>query len=231
MFNGSPSNSFVAHCLEQVRRHPLRPLHFGKVQSVVGLLIEASELPAAVGELCYIHEGQEPGARRIKAEVVGLRGNTTILMPLEETRGLRAGYLVEPSALPLTIRVGEAMLGRVVDANARPIDGKGPLTVTDEQPVRNDPPPPLSRRSSPCSSSACAIHLCWLALPSWWLCLCRCSWDCWIRARKRSAGRWASPFIWAISCSQRCCSSRWRRWFCRIIVFGGSEPWKPFWSD
>ncbi|WP_072716327.1 FliI/YscN family ATPase [Rhodothermus profundi] len=142
----SPADSFVAHCLQQVRQHPPRPLHFGKVQSVVGLLIEASELPAAVGELCYIHEGQQPDARRFKAEVVGLRGHTTILMPLEETRGLRAGYLVEPSALPLTIRVGEAMLGRVVDANGRPIDGKGPLTVTDEQPVRNDPPPPLTRR-------------------------------------------------------------------------------------
>ncbi|CAM3319726.1 FliI/YscN family ATPase [Rhodothermus bifroesti] len=142
----SPEASFTAHCLRQIRKHPPRPLHFGKVQSVVGLLIEASDLPAAVGELCYIHEGEQPEARRIKAEVVGLRGRTTLLMPLELTRGLRAGCLVEPSTLPLTVRVGQAMLGRVIDASGRPIDGKGPLHLTEEQPVHSDPPPPLTRR-------------------------------------------------------------------------------------
>jgi len=141
-----PAESFTAHCLRQIRAYPPRPLHFGKVQSVVGLLIEASDLPAAVGELCYIHEGEHPEARRIKAEVVGLRGRTTLLMPLEETLGLRAGCLVEPSTLPLTVRVGEAMLGRVIDASGRPIDGKGPLLLTEEQPVHSDPPPPLTRR-------------------------------------------------------------------------------------
>jgi flagellum-specific ATP synthase len=38
------------------------------------------------------------------------------------------------------------MLGRVIDASGRPIDGKGPLLLTEEQPVHSDPPPPLTRR-------------------------------------------------------------------------------------
>lgn len=137
---------FLVHTLQRMREVDAVPAHFGKVKSVVGLLIEASELNAAVGELCYIHEGAAPNSRRVKAEVVGVRGDTSILMPLEETHGLRAGCLVRRSALPLTVRVGSALLGRVIDAGGRPLDDKGPLVVADEQPVHNEPPSPLRRQ-------------------------------------------------------------------------------------
>ena len=101
---------------------------------------------AAVGELCYIYSPDDPNVPRIKAEVVGVREGTTVLMPLEKTVGLRAGCLVRRSALPLTVDVGDALLGRVVDANVNPIDKKGPLTLPDEQPVHQDPPSPLERQ-------------------------------------------------------------------------------------
>lgn len=135
----------LTQCIERVASVGTGPVRFGKVQSVVGLLVEASELHAAVGELCFILEDETPNTRRIKAEVVGVRGDTSVLMPLEETHGLRAGCLVQRSSLPLTIRVGEALLGRVIDANGRPLDDKGPLVLPDEQPVHNEPPSPLRR--------------------------------------------------------------------------------------
>ncbi len=138
--------SHLAHCLQDLRDQPLPPKEFGRVQSVVGLLVEASRLGAAVGELCYIHEGERPGGRRLKAEVVGVRGETAVLMPLDETVGLRAGCLVERAALPLTIRVGEALLGRVIDGGGKPLDGHGPLRLEDERPVHREPPSPLERR-------------------------------------------------------------------------------------
>lgn len=136
----------LTHSIEQVRGISLRSLQFGRVQSVIGLLVEASELHAAVGELCHIYEDEHPNGRRIKAEVVGVRGRNSVLMPLEETVGLRSGCLVERSALPLTVRVGDSLLGRVIDANGRPLDNKGPLTLTGQQPVHNEPPSPLHRR-------------------------------------------------------------------------------------
>ena len=138
--------SYLLRCLQQVRSCSSRPLHFGKVQSITGLLVEASSVAAAVGELCYIHEDAALGSRRIKAEVVGVRGRTAVLMPLEETVGLRAGCLVERSALPLAVRVGQALLGRVIDGNGRPLDGKGPLALPEEQAVHCAPPSPLRRR-------------------------------------------------------------------------------------
>jgi flagellum-specific ATP synthase len=136
----------LATRLDDLQSPPLGPLRFGKVQSVVGLLVEAQGLQAAVGELCYIYEKDTPDSRRVKAEVVGVRDGTTVLMPLEKTVGLRAGCLVQRAALPLTIEVGEALLGRVVDANVNPIDGNGPLAMSDSRPVHRDPPSPLDRQ-------------------------------------------------------------------------------------
>lgn len=138
--------SHLLHSLQQVQSFSSKPLLFGKVQSITGLLVEASNVDAAVGELCYIYEDVSPSSRRVKAEVVGVRGRTAVLMPLEETVGLRAGCLVQRSALPLTVRVGRALLGRVIDGNGRPLDSKGPLALPEEQPVHCAPPPPLQRR-------------------------------------------------------------------------------------
>ncbi|NNF58191.1 MAG: FliI/YscN family ATPase [Rhodothermaceae bacterium] len=138
--------SALEHALAQLRAAPLGPQRFGRIRSVVGLLVEATGLEVALGELCYLHETRIPGGRRVKAEVVGVRGETTVLIPLEETVGLRAGGLVEPAQLPLTISVGAGLLGRVIDANGRPIDGKGPLRLDARQPVHCDPPSPLARR-------------------------------------------------------------------------------------
>lgn len=136
---------YIEHCLEKIRRTPPHTLSYGKVQSVIGLLVEASEVNAAVGELCFIYEGNHPRCRRIKAEVVGVRGNTSILMPMEATVGLKAGCLVERSTVPLTVQVGEALLGRVIDANGYPIDGKGPILLDKAQRVHQEPPPPMAR--------------------------------------------------------------------------------------
>ncbi|MEM1042272.1 MAG: FliI/YscN family ATPase [Bacteroidota bacterium] len=136
----------LAHALQQARALPRGPVAYGKVRSIVGLLVEATGLSAAVGELCYVYEGTRPSGRRIKAEVVGVRAGAAVLMPLEETHGLRAGSLVQRSHLPLSVRVGSGLLGRVIDANGRPIDGAGPLVLADERPVQAPPPPAMERQ-------------------------------------------------------------------------------------
>src|SRR5690606_31851360 len=154
--------SALAHALTQLRTAPRGPVRYGRIRSVVGLLVEATGLSAAVGELCYLYEHGVPAGRRVKAEGVGVRGETTVLIPLEETVGLRAGGLVEPARLPLTVSVGPALLGRVIDAAGRPIDGKGPLRLTAHQPVHCDPPSPLTRRliEEPMPTGVRAIDAC-----------------------------------------------------------------------
>ncbi len=137
----------LAHALREIRAAPPRPAHFGKVRSATGLVIEATGLEAAIGDMCLIRpDGPAEAASAVEAEVIGIRGSAALLMPLGESTGLRAGSLVERAARPHAVAVGDALLGRVIDASGRPIDGKGPLALPGRRPVRAEPPAPLDRQ-------------------------------------------------------------------------------------
>lgn len=138
--------SFLAHCLQTLHDTPIQPMRYGRVRSVVGLLIEATGVDAAVGDVCLIHEGHTPAGRHVPAEVVGVRSGGVLLMPLEETIGIANGNLVTRAGTPLRIQAGPHLLGRILDATGRPIDGKGALMAGTPLPVHRDPPNPLSRR-------------------------------------------------------------------------------------
>ena len=137
--------SVLDHCLREVRADPPRPARYGKVRSAAGLVIEAAGLDAAIGDLCVIRPSDDRAAT-LEAEVVGVRGSAALLMPLGEPTGLRAGSLVERAARPHTVLVGDALLGRVIDAAGRPIDGRGPLALTEARAVRAEPPAALDRQ-------------------------------------------------------------------------------------
>ncbi|MGF1670547.1 MAG: flagellar protein export ATPase FliI [Balneolaceae bacterium] len=117
---------------------------YGKVSSVIGTVIEATGLKASVGELHTIHT--ETGYK-IRAEVVGIKNNRTLLMPLDRVEGIKGGCLVEPTPGSMNIKVSDSLLGRIIDANGTPIDGKGPVTRSKNFPVHNDPPGPLQRKN------------------------------------------------------------------------------------
>ena len=114
----------------------------GKVSNVVGMVIEASLPGGTMGELCEIHTRSN---ELIRAEIVGFRGEKVLLMPLDQTVGISPGSRVERSPRPLSVEVGPALLGRVIDALGNPIDGKGPILAERRQPVYADPPNPLTR--------------------------------------------------------------------------------------
>ena len=136
--------SILSRSLSSVDLVDAGPRKFGRVSSVVGLLVEATGLDAAVGELCYIYDASEE-QRAIKAEVVGIKSQASVLMPLERTVGLSAGCLVGRSDLPLKIAAGPELLGRVIDANGTPLDDKGPIDTKHRQSVHQDPPSPMKR--------------------------------------------------------------------------------------
>jgi flagellum-specific ATP synthase len=121
----------------------IRPIRFhGKVTQVVGLVIEGYCPNTAVGSLCEVYpRGGEP----IPAEVVGFRDNKTLLMPLGELRGVGLGSLISVKREKASLRVGPAMLGRVIDGLGVPIDDKGPIMVHEEYPIYAQPVNPMKR--------------------------------------------------------------------------------------
>lgn len=120
------------------------PKRFGKVVSVVGTVIEATGLQASVGELYTIHVKD---GNKIESEVVGLKNDRTLLMPLDRIEGIQSGCLVEATPQSMSIKAGQGLLGRIIDANGKPLDNKGPITNYQNYPVHNDPPGPLKRQN------------------------------------------------------------------------------------
>jgi type III secretion protein N (ATPase) len=124
-----------------VRAMPLAPR--GRITGVAGLALEAALAGVRIGELVEIRSPDRPP---IAAEVVGLREERAVLMPLGELAGLGLDAEVIPRGGPLRVRVGEALRGRVLDGLGRPIDGAPLPPGLEEWPVARPPPPPLARR-------------------------------------------------------------------------------------
>src|SRR6056297_723582 len=131
-----------SHIRSHLRSHRPRSKRYGKVSTVIGTIIECTGLEACVGEIFGIHTIT---GKIVEAEVVGLQEERTLLMPYDRVEGMKSGCLVESFGQALTVPVGEEMLGRVVDANASPIDNLGPLQTSGHQEVQNSPPAPLER--------------------------------------------------------------------------------------
>ncbi|MDD4890866.1 MAG: FliI/YscN family ATPase [Phycisphaerae bacterium] len=115
----------------------------GRISAVTGLIAAAEGLSCPVGARCRIRSST--GADSL-AEVVGFSDHGTLLMPLGETVGLSRGDRVSLDSTTWQIAVGPAMLGRVVDAFARPIDGVGPMPTVDHQPIAREPLPAMRRQ-------------------------------------------------------------------------------------
>ena len=80
------------------------------------------------------------------AEVVAVKDDTLVCMPLGELRGVRAGDFAEAATGATAVPVGNALLGRVLDGLGRPIDGGPLLHHLPHVSVDQNAPHPLSRR-------------------------------------------------------------------------------------
>ncbi len=99
--------------------------YFGKIDKVVGMMIESIGPVCKVGDICKIYDNNF--ANFIYAEVVGFNGNSVLLMPYEEPEGIGVGNFVETTNSCLTIDVSDDLIGRVISATGTPIDGEGPI--------------------------------------------------------------------------------------------------------
>ncbi|CAN5318291.1 flagellar protein export ATPase FliI [soil metagenome] len=117
----------------------------GRVAAVNGLLIEAR------GGLSRLSVGaraevERHGAPPLEAEVVGFRDTRALLMPFGAVEGVAPGAEIRIAPQPASIRPHLGWRGRIIDAFARPIDGKGPLpSGAAAYPLRRGPPPAHSR--------------------------------------------------------------------------------------
>lgn len=115
----------------------------GRVNRVVGLVVETTRLPVPVGSLCRITSSLSKAV--VEAEVVGFREDRSLLMALGDMRGVGPGDPVVCIQTQQMVAVGPHLLGRVLDGMGRPMDGKGPLYATGTAPIYHKPPDPVAR--------------------------------------------------------------------------------------
>jgi flagellum-specific ATP synthase len=121
-----------------------------------GAVIEARGQRFSLGQLCRV---ETAAGRWTDAEVVGFADGALQLLTYACVAEIVPGARVLPGAAGRTPDIGTAWLGRVVDAFARPLDGKGPLCGDAKLDTRCTPPSPLTRRaiSEPLSVGVRAI--------------------------------------------------------------------------
>jgi flagellum-specific ATP synthase len=131
----------------------------GRIVRATGLLLEAALPQVALGTSCEIRAQH---GRIVHAEVVGFHGPTALLVPFGEMEGICEGCAVVPRANAGEVPVGEALLGRVVDARLQPLDGGPPMLLKERARLLATPPNAMSRRriSSPMPTGVRAIDAC-----------------------------------------------------------------------
>jgi flagellum-specific ATP synthase len=117
------------------------PQRFGRVTRVVGLNLEVEGIDAGIGDGLVV---SGPNGT-LPAEVVALHDDRLTCMPLGDLSGIRSGTPVVAAGGRLTVPVGPALLGRVLDGLGRPIDGGPSLQDAPHAGVDGSAPHPLSR--------------------------------------------------------------------------------------
>lgn len=143
----------------------------GTVMALRGLTIESQGPNAKVGELCAIVPPGEPalhgsldlvqralagaripGARThpkgplpLLAEVVGVHPERVTLMAYGDVGDLVAGSQVIALGTRSGVGVGDALLGRVIDAFGRPLDGMPGPETSHQRPIKGRPLNPMRR--------------------------------------------------------------------------------------
>ena len=115
----------------------------GRIRHFFGLVVEADGPDSFLGECCELYS--RPGSTPVLAEVVGINKGRVLLMPYGDLHGVRVGTEVVATGKSVEVPVGEALLGRVVDAFGRPLDDKGPLPTSIKYPLYPPPINPLQR--------------------------------------------------------------------------------------
>lgn len=114
----------------------------GRVLEALGQTIESAGPLCYVGECCEIVDGV--GQRHL-VEVIGFHGTNVVSMPVETSEGIRYGDTVEALGATPQIEVGEALIGKVLNALGQPMDGGPRPSVRTVVPLEGEPPRPLER--------------------------------------------------------------------------------------
>ena len=111
----------------------------GKITQVIGAVVDVQfedELPAILNAL----ETDNHGNKLILEVAQHLGENTVRTIAMDASEGLVRGQVVTDTGGPITMPVGNATLGRILNVVGEPVDEKGPVGETERRPIHGDAP-------------------------------------------------------------------------------------------
>jgi flagellum-specific ATP synthase len=131
----------VANLLENLNSTITASLS-GTVAETIGMTVSVADFPAPVGAVVRIERDGDTGC---EGEVVGFRDGHTLVYLLTPTTGVRRGNRVRFVRTNRSLKVGPALLGRVIDARGRFIDGRPDPMLPERARIDRLPPAPTER--------------------------------------------------------------------------------------
>ncbi len=116
---------------------------FGSILSYNGQVIETSPLPGIIGSLCTISSKNNED---LKGEIVAVKENKVDILPYESNLDIKVGDTVFLTETQQEVKVGNALLGRVIDGLGDPLDGIGKLKLSERKGLNGDRINPFNRK-------------------------------------------------------------------------------------
>ena len=110
----------------------------GRIVSVIGAVIDVE---FARDEVPQIYDALKIEEKDITLEVQQQLGDGVVrTIAMGSSEGIARGLVVANTSAPISVPVGEATLGRIMDVLGNPIDEKGPIGEEERMPIHRSPP-------------------------------------------------------------------------------------------
>src|SRR5213593_3043296 len=124
----------------------------GKIVQVVGPVVDVEftgSLPGIYHALTVEYKAQDRPVRVTLEVQQHLADNWVRTVAMSGTEGLKRGYEVVDTGAPISVPVGEAVMGRVFDVTGNAVDEQGPVNADKYNPIHRSAPPLVDQSTSP----------------------------------------------------------------------------------
>lgn len=124
----------------------------GKIVQVIGPVVDiefADRLPAIYNALTVEFKVQDQPVRLTLEVQQHLGDNWVRTVAMSSTEGLKRGYEVTDTGAPISMPVGEGVMGRVFNVTGDPVDEQGPVKADKFYPIHRPAPPLVDQSTSP----------------------------------------------------------------------------------